>query len=243
MIEIKKGNIFTTSCQTIVNTVNCVGVMGAGIAYEFMLRYPQMFEQYQFFCRNRQIDIGNLWVYHQDNARNDIQKILNFPTKRHWKDPSKVEYLEAGLHKFVRTYEQKGITSIAFPLLGASRGGISEKVALATMQRYLQPCNISIEIWYFDPQAKDDLYENFKAQFTAMDEGTIRVKTGLRAAMIKKVKLALEQSNINSLSGLAQAPGIGKGTLEKAFLFINDSDNDTANADITSQRTMDLFDD
>jgi hypothetical protein len=76
-----------------------------------------------------------------------------------------------------------------------------------------------------------------------MDEGTIRVKTGLRAAMIKKVKLALEQSNINSLSGLAQAPGIGKGTLEKAFLFINDSDNDTANADITSQRTMDLFDD
>lgn len=239
MIVIKTGNIFTTPCQTIVNTVNCVGVMGAGIAYEFMLRYPQMFAKYQGFCRNGQIDIGNLWVYNHDESGNKIQKVLNFPTKRHWKDPSKVEYLEAGLQKFVSTYEQKGITSIAFPLLGASRGGIPEKVALAVMQRYLDVCTIPVEIWHFDPQAKDDLYENFKAQFTAMDEGTLKASTGLRADMIAKVKLGLEQGHINSLSGLAQVRGIGKGTLAKAFSLVNDH----GNVDIQNPTTMDLFGD
>lgn len=221
MIEIKKGNIFTTQCQTIVNTVNCVGIMGAGIAYEFKLRFPEMFSKYQIFCRNGQIDIGNLWVYQQGKANQSLQKVLNFPTKRHWKDPSKIEYLEAGLQKFVSTYQQKRISSIAFPLLGASRGGLSEKASLAVMQRYLEPCNLPIEIWYFDSQAKDDLYEDFKVRFCAMDSLTIKAKTGLRADMIDKVKLGLEQSHINSLSGLAQVRGIGKSTLEKAFAFVD----------------------
>jgi O-acetyl-ADP-ribose deacetylase (regulator of RNase III) len=235
MIDIKKGNIFTTQCQTIVNTVNCVGIMGAGIAYEFKLRYPAMFSKYQTFCRNGQIDIGNLWVYQQGKANQSLQKVLNFPTKRHWKDPSKVEYLEAGLQKFVSTYQQKRISSIAFPLLGASRGGLSEKASLAVMQRYLEPCNIPIEIWYFDSQAKDDLYEDFKVRFCAMDSLTIKAKTGLRADMIDKVKLGLEQTHINSLSGLAQVRGIGKITLEKAFAFVD------GNAETQNPTTGDLF--
>jgi O-acetyl-ADP-ribose deacetylase (regulator of RNase III) len=235
MIEIKKGNIFTTQCQTIVNTVNCVGIMGAGIAYEFKLRYPEMFSKYQTFCRNGQIDIGNLWVYQQGKANQSLQKVLNFPTKRHWKDPSKIEYLEAGLQKFVSTYEQKSISSIAFPLLGASRGGLSEKGSLDVMQRYLESCNVPIEIWYFDPQAKDDLYEDFKVRFCAMDNLTIKAKTGLRADMIEKLKLGLEQSHINSLSGLAQVRGIGKSTLEKAFAFVD------GNAETQNPTTGDLF--
>jgi hypothetical protein len=194
-----------------------------------------MFNKYQIFCDNGQIDIGNLWVYQQGKANQSLQKILNFPTKRHWKDPSKTEYLEAGLQKFVSTYEKKGILSIAFPLLGASRGGISEKDSLAVMQRYLEPCNLPIEIWHFDPQAKDDLYEDFKVRFCAMDNFTIKAKTGLRADMIEKVKMGLEQTHINSLSGLAQVRGIGKSTLEKAFAFV------TSNAQTQNPTTGDLF--
>ena len=81
MIEIKKGNIFTTKCHTIVNTVNTVGVMGAGIAYEFKLRFPEMFEKYKSFCDSGHIDIGNLWIYKLTKNDNEMYEyILNFPT-------------------------------------------------------------------------------------------------------------------------------------------------------------------
>ena len=123
-ITIINGNIFNTKAQTIVNTVNCVGVMGKGIALVFKLRYPSMFDIYQDFCKQGLIGIGKLWIYKGD-ARDPW--VLNFPTKTHWKLPSKYEYIEKGLQKFVETYKEKGITSIAFPLLGANNGGLDGK--------------------------------------------------------------------------------------------------------------------
>ena len=114
-ITFKKGNIFSSDKQTIVNTINCVGVMGKGVALGFRLRYPEMYEKYRELCKTKQIAIGKLWLYKQ--SREGLQWILNFPTKIHWKYPSKMEYLEAGLQKFVDTYEEKGITSIALSLI------------------------------------------------------------------------------------------------------------------------------
>ena len=125
MISIIKGNLFSSKCQTLVNTVNCVGVMGAGIALEFKLRYPEMFVRYVEHCRNKQIDIGKLWLYKPPQA--DKQWVLNFPTKRDWKHPSKIEYLQKGLQRFVETYEQRGIQSIAFPILGSQNGKIQNR--------------------------------------------------------------------------------------------------------------------
>ena len=122
MIKIVSGNIFNTECDYIVNTVNCMGVMGAGIAYEFKLRYPEMYKKYKKICEDNLFDIGMLWIY-KDPDKN----ILCFPTKKHWKYPSKIEYLELGLQKFVSIYKEKGIKSIAFPILGASLGGINIK--------------------------------------------------------------------------------------------------------------------
>ena len=81
MIKIIKGNIFTTQCSTIVNTVNCVGVMGAGIAFEFRLRYPKMFEKYKEYCSKKYMDIGKLWLYKPEDGK---KQVLNFPTKYHW---------------------------------------------------------------------------------------------------------------------------------------------------------------
>ena len=138
MIEFKSGNIFTTECQTIVNTVNCVGVMGAGIAYEFRLRFPEMFSKYKSFCDEGKLKIGSLWMYKLPNDEvASYRNILNFPTKKHWKFPSKEEYLEKGLQKFVSSYNEKDIRSVAFPLLGASHGGLSEETSIAIMKRYL----------------------------------------------------------------------------------------------------------
>ena len=230
MIEIKKGNIFTTKCHTIVNTVNTVGVMGAGIAYEFKLRFPEMFEKYKSFCDSGHIDIGNLWIYKLTKNDNKMYEyILNFPTKKDWKYPSKIEYLEKGLQKFVDTYKEKGILSIAFPLLGASKGGIEEDVSMKIMKKYLERVDINVEIWQFDPNAKDDLYEEFKEKFLNLDETLIKEQSKLRIDLIRKIKEALHRNDIHSMSGLLRVKGIGDVSLEKSFRFIKDFEKNNIN--------------
>lgn len=221
MIEIKKGNIFTTECQTIVNTINCVGVMGAGIAYEFKLRHPMMFDKYKYFCNNNLINIGSLWIYKLNEKKElGYTKILNFPTKKNWKYPTKKEYLEKGLNKFINTYDKKDIKSIAFPLLGASRGGLEEEVSIEIMKKYLSKCNIKVEIWYFDPTAKDDFYDDFKSFFMSSSNLLIKEKSKLRTDAINKIRKALLRDDVNSLNGLLKIKGIGSATLEKSLLLL-----------------------
>ena len=116
--------------------------MGKGIALEYKKRFPDMFLRYKELCGKKLIRPGILWLYKADN-----KWILNFPTKDHWKNPSKIEYLESGLTKFLNTYKNKGITSIAFPLLGASNGGIDPDVSLEVMKKYLSQCDIEVEIY------------------------------------------------------------------------------------------------
>ena len=222
MIIEKRGNIFTTKAQTIVNTINCVGVMGAGIAYEFKLRERDMFEKYKKFCEEKQIDIGKLWIYNSIDSKTSYQKILNFPTKVHWRYPSKEEYIHKGLQKFVDTYRQKNITSIAFPLLGADKGGLGVEKSFSIMKNYLSKCDIDVEIWFFDPMAKDDLYEDFRKIFLSIDDETIKKETKIRGiSKVRDVKDALlNRSDINSLSALKQVKGIGDKTLEKIFDYV-----------------------
>lgn len=144
MIIYKEGNLFNSDCQTLVNTVNCVGVMGKGIALEFKKRYPKMYLTYKSLCSKNLLKIGTLQLYKKEE-----QWILNFPTKLDWRDPSKLEYIKLGLEKFVETYKEKGITSIAFPKLGCNNGGLSwEKDVKPLMEEYLGNLeDIYIEIY------------------------------------------------------------------------------------------------
>lgn len=226
MIIEKNGNIFTTEAQTIVNTVNCVGVMGAGIAYEFRLREPEMFTKYKDLCNSKQIDIGKLWIYEaKSEGHSKYNKILNFPTKNHWKYPSKEEYLHLGLEKFVATYKERNITSVAFPLLGADRGGIDKNRSISIMEQYLSKCDIDVEIWYFDPMAKDDLYEDFKSIFQEIDDQTIKNESKIRIDIVKKIRAGLDKPDINSISGLLRVKGVADKSLEKLFNYIKSNKN------------------
>jgi len=216
MIIEKTGNIFTSKAQTIVNTVNCIGVMGAGIAFEFRLRYPKMYEKYQIFCEQGVIEIGKLWVYNADD-----RKILSFPTKEDWRYPSKEEYLHEGLEKFVATYKEKGIESIAFPILGADKGGISSSRSLEIMESYLSQCDIDIEIWHFDPQALDDKYQEFKALLSELDDEFIKKESKISLSILEKIRQGIENPSINSLSGLLRIKGVGEKSLEKLFAYID----------------------
>lgn len=214
-LSIISGNIFTSKCQTIVNTVNCVGVMGAGIALECRLRYPEMFTQYARLCDEKKIDVGILWLFKSPN-----RWVLNFPTKKHWKYPSKEQYLHAGLQKFMDTYESKNIESIAFPLLGAQHGGLDASQSLKLMESYLQHCSIPVEIYRYDPTAADDVYDEFKASFLSMTVDELKARTGLRSNYIDRIQEALTSSKIHQLNQLASMDGIGDKTLEKAFKFV-----------------------
>lgn len=215
-ISIVKGNLFTSSAQTLVNTVNCVGVMGAGVAFEFRLRYPEMFARYRELCQTGHIKIGSLWLYKASPSR----LVLNFPTKGNWKLPSRVGYLEAGLRKFSDTYFERGITSVAFPVLGAGKGGIPERTSLSLMEKYLAHCPIPIEIYRYDPAAVDDLYLKFGVRLASYSDDQLTNTTGIRTREIGALRRALAEGAYRTLSQLLAAPGVGEATIERCFKFV-----------------------
>lgn len=143
MILYVKGDLFQSPAQVLVNTVNTVGVMGKGIALDFKRLFPEMFEQYRQLCEDGKLQTGVLWLYKTPN-----KWVLNFPTKRHWREPSRVEYIEAGLAKFAASYSQMGIHSIAFPPLGCGNGQLDFKTQVQPlMEKYLR--NLPIEVFIY----------------------------------------------------------------------------------------------
>ncbi|CAH1524404.1 O-acetyl-ADP-ribose deacetylase (Regulator of RNase III) [Vibrio jasicida] len=219
MIEMKKGNIFTSKCDTIVNTVNCQGVMGAGIALEFKLRYPEMFKKYQLLCEGKHIQVGKLWNYTLPVERFGFKHVLNLPTKDSWKMPSKREYLELALQKFVGTYKKSPYTSVAFPVLGAGRGGLDEAEVIELMHHYLADLDIDIEIWQFDAKASDDLYDTLKHAVETQPLESLRKQIGLSEKAWDKVYQAIFLEKVNSISAIGAQPGIGEKTLDKLINF------------------------
>lgn len=133
MIEYSTTTVFNVDAQTIVNTVNCKGVMGAGLALECRVRYPEMYADYAERCAHGEIQPGVLSIYRGYGR----PWILNFPTKRHWKKPSKYLWIEMGLARFLDIYAQEGITSIAFPRLGSRNGKLDWNQVQSIMERYL----------------------------------------------------------------------------------------------------------
>ena len=213
MLKQVKGNIFDSEQQTIVNAVNCVGVMGAGIALEYRLRYPEMFEKYLKFCESQSLSIGKLWIYKPTFG----PWVLNFPTKNHWKYPTKEKYLRDGLAKFVSIYKEKGIKSIAFPMIGADKGGLGQEKSLQLLKEYLSDLDIDVDIYQFDPEAKDSLCEKIKDIILncSPDEYDHIVKFGNME--LNKLRAQLTNSSIRQISNLLEVKGIGQKTVEKLY--------------------------
>lgn len=151
MITYVIGDLFHSPAKVLVNTVNIVGVMGKGIAKDFKKIFPEMFQDYQRLCERKKLDIGRLFLW-----RSQHKWVLNFPTKRHWRQPSKPEYIEAGLKAFVARYTRHSITSIAFPQLGCGHGELDwKKQVQPLMEKYLGrlPIEVFIHLYRRDPFA------------------------------------------------------------------------------------------
>jgi len=134
MLEITRGDILKADTEALVNTVNCVGVMGRGIALQFRKAFPENFKTYKSACDKEKFRPGMMLVYDLNRFENP-RYVVNFPTKRHWKGKSKIEDIESGLEALVKEVAKLNIRSIAIPPLGCGLGGLSWNQVKPIIQR------------------------------------------------------------------------------------------------------------
>ncbi len=127
MIEYAQGNLLTADAEALVNTVNCVGYMGKGIALQFKQAFPANFKAYEKACRAHEVQQGRMFIFETSSIVNP-RYIINFPTKRHWRGKSHLEDIESGLKALIADVKRLGIRSIAVPPLGSGLGGLDWNV-------------------------------------------------------------------------------------------------------------------
>lgn len=142
-------NLLDSNCDVLVNCVNCVGVAGKGVALEFKKRYPEMYRDYKHDCKAGFIETGKTWWWITDDNR----YIVCFPTKQHWRDPSKLEWIESGLIDFAyflnidAPWNPDRYNSIAIPKLGCGNGGLSWNDVHPLMIKYLKDLPVEVRIY------------------------------------------------------------------------------------------------
>lgn len=154
MIKFTQGDLFRSDVEAIVNTVNCVGIMGRGIALQFKKAYPANFAAYAEACNNKEVQPGKMFVFNTQQLTNP-HFIINFPTKRHWKGASRIEDIESGLNALVTTIQENHIKSIAIPPLGAGLGGLEWALVREKIEQYLSRLN-GVHILVYEPQGTEE---------------------------------------------------------------------------------------
>jgi len=146
MIKLSYDDIFDSEADTLTNTINIVGVMGKGLALEFKQRYPDMFKDYKSRCNNGLVIMGEPYLY-----KDKVIKVLNFPTKNHWRDKSNIKDIEKGLAFLSSNYKDMDIKSLALPPLGCGLGGLNWKDVRPLVYKYLD--NLEIDVIVYEPSS------------------------------------------------------------------------------------------
>lgn len=183
MLEYKIGNILTEDVEAIVNTVNCVGVMGRGIALQFKKAFPDNFKAYSAACKREEVKIGNMFVFQMNRSRYP-HYVINFPTKRDWRSKSRIEDIEVGMQALVEEIRFRGIRSIALPPLGSGLGGLEWDQVRPVMEDALIDLE-NVRVVIFEPN------QDFDAKSVFRDRKRARMTPG-RAALIGLVHRYLE---------------------------------------------------
>ncbi|MEW5911010.1 MAG: macro domain-containing protein [Thermodesulfobacteriota bacterium] len=150
MIHLAKGNILKSNAEALVNTVNCVGVMGKGIALQFKKAFPDNYKAYEKACKGNKVKPGKMFIFKTGEMYNP-KYIINFPTKIHWKGKSKYEYIEAGLEDLKKQIIRRRIASIAIPPLGSGLGGLNWNRVRSMIEAALEGLP-KVQIYLFEPK-------------------------------------------------------------------------------------------
>lgn len=212
MLNYSNTTVFNVGAKTLVNTINCYGVMGAGLALEFKLRYPEMYEDYVQRCKRKEVSTGQPYLYQEYEDFN----ILNFPTKKHWKDPSKIEWIEEGLGYFVDNHESWELESVAFPKLGCDRGGLDWNDVQQVIETYL--ANLDIDIYIcLDKDSHATGIEGIMVDMinSSKSESWIS-ELGIRKNIADNLVSSLP---VKRFRQLIRIRGVGKQTYGKLFQF------------------------
>jgi O-acetyl-ADP-ribose deacetylase (regulator of RNase III) len=199
MVQFVSGNLFQSKAQTWVNAVNCVGVMGKGIALEFKKRFPEMFRDYEARCRAGDVCLGQPYLYRQLLG----PWILNFPTKGHWREGTRLADLVVGLEWLVQHYKAWGISSLAVPALGCGNGGLDWCEVGPVLESYLGQMDIPVEI--YAPSAVSDNHPRVVSQSKSLPEIADEpnpVAIALLARDVNRVYHMTDARNVPSILGL-----------------------------------------
>ena len=150
MIEYKHGDILRENAEALVNTVNCVGVMGRGIALQFKKAFPENFKAYANACKEKEVRPGKMFMFDTGHMFNP-RYIINFPTKRHWRGKSRMSDIESGLQALADAAREYGIQSIAVPPLGCGLGGLNWSEVKDRIETYLKPLK-DVRVVVFEPR-------------------------------------------------------------------------------------------
>jgi O-acetyl-ADP-ribose deacetylase (regulator of RNase III) len=162
MIELTQGDILKANAEALVNTVNCVGIMGRGIALQFRKAFPDNFKAYEAACKAQHVQPGKMFI-HDLNRLYNPRFIINFPTKRHWKGKSRIEDIESGLIDLIDFVQQQQLRSIAVPPLGCGLGGLDwGKVRPLIIEAFQSTPEVTVLLFEPDgaPQATAMVKEN-----------------------------------------------------------------------------------
>lgn len=147
MIELTSGDILKDEAEAIVNTVNCVGVMGRGIALQFKNAWPENFKAYAAACARKEVQPGRMCIF-ETGQLTTPRYIVNFPTKRHWRGNSRIEDIELGLAALASDIKTHGIRSIAIPPLGSGLGGLNWEDVRPLIEKHLAPLtDVTVRIY------------------------------------------------------------------------------------------------
>lgn len=149
MIRFKTGDMFAAEAEALVNTVNCVGVMGRGVALQFKRAYPSNFKAYAARCKRGEMKPGRVFVF-ETGSGVPPQYIINFPSKRHWRGKSRIEDIESGLQSLVQEIRERDIRSVAIPPLGSGLGGLDWSLVRSRIIEAFNELG-SVEVTVFEP--------------------------------------------------------------------------------------------
>jgi len=156
MITYKTGNLLEADVDAVVNTVNTMGVMGKGIALMFKEAFPDNFKAYEAACRQKTVRLGEMFVTERRDLIGGPRWIINFPTKAHWRFPSKIEWIVSGLDDLKKVIKERDIKSIAIPPLGSGNGGLNWSAVKPVIQRSLSDLD-GVRVVIYEPTPK---YQN-----------------------------------------------------------------------------------
>lgn len=154
IVKLSTGNLLEADTEALVNTVNTEGVMGKGIALQFKKKFPKMYEEYRRACEASELQPGRMHVFERKDMLNP-RFIINFPTKRHWRSPAKIEDLESGLRALVFEIKRRNIRSIAIPPLGCGNGGLDWAIVRPTIEKALSELK-DVRILLYPPAGAPD---------------------------------------------------------------------------------------